>query len=66
MLVRYDQEADAAHIQLSSKRPQGGVEVGEGVILHITEKDDEIVAIEILDASKRFPIESLFTLKVAS
>ncbi|MDP2935248.1 MAG: DUF2283 domain-containing protein [Dehalococcoidia bacterium] len=65
MQVRYDKAVDAAYIELSSKRPQGGVEVGEGVVLHVT-KDDEIVAIEILDASKRFPIESLFTLKVAS
>lgn len=65
MQVRYDQAVDAAFIQLSSKHPQGGVEIEQGVILHVT-ADDEIVAIEILDASKRFPIESLFTLKVAS
>lgn len=65
MLVSYDESVDAAYIVLSSKSPEGGVEVGEGVVLHVT-KDDEIVAIEILDASKRFPIESLFTLKVAS
>lgn len=65
MQVRYDEAVDAAYIQLSPKRPQGGVEVGEGVVLHVTEKD-EIVAIEILGASKRFPIQNLFTLKVAS
>lgn len=65
MLVHYDEEADAAYIELSSERPQGGVEVGEGIILHVTE-DGQIVALEILDASKRFPIENLFALKVAS
>ena len=65
MQVRYDEAVDAAFIKLSSDTPQGGVEIGEGVILHMTEKD-KIVAIEILGASKRFPIQNLFTLKVAS
>ena len=65
MQARYDETVDAAYIELSPDVPEGGVEAGDGVILHVTEKD-EIVAIEILDASKRFPIENLFTLKVAS
>jgi uncharacterized protein YuzE len=63
MKVRYDKEVDAAYIQLSRKRPQGAVEIQEGVILHLTEKD-ELVSIEILNASKRFPIRSLFTFQV--
>jgi uncharacterized protein YuzE len=45
--VRYDKKADAAYIQLSSKKPDGAVEMAEGVIHHTTSKD-EIVAIEIL------------------
>ena len=63
MKVQYDKEADAAYIQLSSKHPEGAVEINEGVILHTTEKD-EIVGIEILDASKRFPIRNLYKLEV--
>ena len=62
MKVRYDDDVDAAYIQLSSKRPQGAIETKEGVIVHVTKKD-EIVGIEILKASERFPIRSLHTLQ---
>ncbi len=62
MKVQYDKNVDAAFIRFSSKRPAGGVEIKEGVILHVTDKD-EIVALEILDASQRFPVKNLFTLE---
>ena len=65
MKVRYDEEVDAAYIQLSSKRPRGAVEVKEGVVVHVTNKD-EIVGIEILKASERFPIRNLHTLRFVS
>jgi len=61
MKVRYDKKVDAAFIRFSSKRPAGGVEIKEGVILHVTDKD-EIVALEILEASERLPLRNLFTL----
>lgn len=64
MKVKYDKEADAAYIKLSSKRPDGAIEIDEGVILHTTAKN-EIVSIEILDAAKKFPIKSLYKLEVA-
>ena len=63
MKIKYDREADAAFIQMSSKKPGGGVEIAEGVILHTT-SNNEIVAIEILDASKRFPIKTLYRLEM--
>lgn len=63
MKVRYDKEADAAYIQLSSKRPDGAIEMAEGVILHTTSKN-EIVAIEILGAAKKIPIKTLCKLEV--
>ncbi len=63
MKVRYDKEADAAYIQLSSKKPDGGVEMAEGVILHTT-SHNEIVGIEILDASKKFPVKNLYKLEL--
>ena len=65
MKVRYDEEVDAAYIQLSSKRPKGAVEVKEGVVVHVANKD-EIVGIEILNASGHFPIKSLHTLRFVS
>lgn len=63
MKVRYDKKVDAAFIRFSSKRPVGGVEIKEGVILHVTDKD-KIVALEILDASQRIPLRNLFKLEV--
>lgn len=63
MKVRYDKEADAAYIQMWAKKPDGAVELGEGVILHTTSQN-EIVAIEILDAAKKFPIKTLYKLEL--
>ncbi len=65
MKVQYDKGTDAAYIQLSSKHPEGAVELSEGVILHTT-RNDEIVGIEILDASKKFPVRNLYKLEVAA
>jgi uncharacterized protein YuzE len=63
MKIRYDKKIDAAFLQFSSKRPVGGVEIKEGVILHVTDKN-RIVALEILDASERVPLRNLFKLEV--
>lgn len=62
MKVRYDEEVDAAYIQFSSKRPKGAIEIKEGVVVHVANKD-EIVGIEILKASERFPIRNLHHLQ---
>ena len=63
MKVSYDKEHDIAYIQFSAIKPEGAIEIEEGVVLDTTEKD-EIVGIEIFDASKRLPLESLFEVKV--
>lgn len=65
MKVRYDDQVDAAYIQLSSKRPKGAIEVKEGVVVHVANKN-EIVGIEILKASERFPIKNLHHLQFVS
>ncbi len=65
MKVRYDEKVDAAYIQLSSKRPKGAIEIKQGIVLHVANKR-ELVGIEILDASERFPIRSLHTLQFLS
>lgn len=64
MKVKYDKKANAAYIQLSSKKPDGAIEMAEGVILHTTSKN-EIVAIEILDATQKFPIKTLYKLELS-
>jgi len=65
MKVKYDKEVDAAYIQLSSKQPDGGIEIDEGLIIHTTSAN-EIVGIEILDASKKFPIRNLYKLELTT
>ncbi len=65
MQVRYDKEVDAAYIQLSSKRPKGAIEIKQGIVLHVANKH-ELVGIEILKASERFPIRNLHTLQFLS
>ena len=60
--MRYDEGVDAAYIQLSSKRPKGAIEIKEGIVVHVANKN-EIVGIEILNASEHFPIRSLHNLQ---
>jgi uncharacterized protein YuzE len=61
--IFYDDEVDAAYIELSTQHPQGVIELAEGVNLDVTE-DHHIVSIEILDASKKLPIETLYRLEI--
>ena len=58
MKIFYDKEVDAAYIRLSDQEPSGVVEISEGINVDMTDKG-QIVGIEILDASKKFPLESL-------
>ena len=60
MKIYYDEKVDAAYLRLSEETPAGVVEVSEGVNLDLTE-EGKIVGIEILNASKNFPLQSLFT-----
>ena len=62
MKVSYDKKRDIAYIRFSGKKPDGAIEITEGVVLDTTEKN-EIVGIEIFEASKRFPVKNLFTLE---
>ena len=63
MNVNYDKETDAAFIQLSEEKPDSAIEIKEGVILHLT-KNGNIVAFEILEASKKLNIAELFSYRV--
>jgi len=65
MKIYYDKEVDAAYIKLSEQEPTGVIEVSEGINVDVTDKD-EIVGIEILDASKKFPLKSLFVYEYES
>lgn len=63
MKVKYDKKYDIAYIRFSNKTPDGAIEITEGVVLDTTESN-EIVGIEIFDASRRFPLKNLFSVEL--
>ena len=64
MRVQYDAKHDIAYIRLSRKKPDGAIEIDEGVVLDTTAAN-EIVGIEIFDSATRLPVKSLFRLEIA-
>ena len=63
MKVKYDKKHDVAYIRFSSKRPDGAIEIKEGVVLDTTE-DNKIVGIEIFGASRKFPLKNLYSVEL--
>jgi len=63
MKIQYDKEVDTAYIKLSNLIPTGVVEIIEGFNIDTTD-EGKIVGIEILNASKKFPIENLFKYEI--
>jgi len=57
MKIEYDKEIDAIYIKLSSKKPTGAIEIKEGINLDVNDAD-EIIGIEILDASSKLKLKS--------
>ena len=60
MRVHYDNEVDAIYIQLGNQKPDGVIEISEGVNLDTT-SENQIVGIEILNASKKMNIETILS-----
>jgi len=60
MRVYYDNEVDAIYIKLGNQKPEGVVEISEGVNLDTT-SENKIVGIEILNASKKMNIKTIFS-----
>lgn len=65
MKIYNDQAVDAAHRKFSNQKPSGVVEISEGIHVDVTDPG-AIVGIEILDASNKIPLKSLFTLEYDS
>jgi len=65
MKVFYDNEIDALYLELADERPEGVMEISEGVHLDVT-PDGKLVGIEIIDASQRMDIKTIlsYTLEV--
>ena len=64
MKVQYDDEVDAVYIKLGNQKPDGVVEIAEGVNLDTT-AEDKIVGIEILNASKKMDINTILKYELA-
>jgi len=60
MKVFYDNEVDALYIRLGNEKPDGVVEISEGVNLDFTDTG-RIVGIEILDSSKKLDLKTILS-----
>jgi uncharacterized protein YuzE len=60
MKADYDQEVDALYLSLGPGKPEGVIEVKEGINIDIS-KDGKIIGIEILEASKKLSLKSFYT-----
>ncbi len=60
MKVHYDDEVDAIYIKLGNQKPDGVIEIAEGVNLDTT-SENKLVGIEILNASKKMNIKTILS-----
>jgi len=60
MKVHYDKEVDALYIKLSNQKPDGVVEIVEGVNIDTT-IDGKLSGIEILNASKKIDLSTILS-----
>jgi len=60
MKVHYDKEVDALYIELSDQKPDGVVEIAEGVNIDTT-TDGKLSGIEIINASKKFDLNTILS-----
>ena len=63
MKISYDKEVDAVYLKLLDSKPDGVIEVAEGINIDVT-GDGKIVGIELLDATKKISIDSLLTYEI--
>jgi len=60
MKVHYDEEVDALYLQLGDQKPDGVIEIAEGVNIDTT-TDGKLAGIEILKASKKINIDTILS-----
>lgn len=60
MKVFYDNISDSAYIKMSDLQPEGVIEISDWINIDVT-VDNQLVGIEVLTASKKFPLSSLFS-----
>jgi uncharacterized protein YuzE len=60
MKVHYDEEVDALYISLGDQKPDGVIEIAEGINVDTT-TDGKLTGIEILKASKKIDMDTILT-----
>jgi uncharacterized protein YuzE len=60
MKVHYDEEVDALYLKLGDQKPNGVIEIAEGVNIDTT-TDGKLTGIEILKASKKINIDTILS-----
>ena len=65
MKVTYDKDVDAVYIQLSGLKPEGVIEVADGINIDVS-PDGKIVGIELLDATEKVSLESLLSYEISA
>ena len=60
MKVFYDNEVDALYLRLGEGKPEGVVEIWDGVNLDVA-SDGKLIGIEIIEASKKLDIETILS-----
>ena len=60
MRIHYDEEVDALYLKLGDEKPDGVIEVAEGLNIDTT-ADGKLTGIEILDASKKMNINTILS-----
>ncbi|MDY6974065.1 MAG: DUF2283 domain-containing protein [Thermodesulfobacteriota bacterium] len=60
MKVHYDEEVDALYLSLGDQKPDGVIEISEGINIDTT-SDGKLTGIEILKASKKINIDTILS-----
>ena len=60
MKVHYDEEVDALYLRLGDQKPDGVIEIAEGINVDTT-TDGKLTGIEILKASKKINIDTILS-----
>lgn len=63
MKVTYDKNVDAIYIEILKLKPEGVIEVADGINIDVT-SDGRVVGIELLDATQKISLENLLTYEI--
>ena len=63
MKIEYDQDADALYVQFRAVHPEDNIDIEEGVTVDL-DGAGHIIGLEVLDAAKRFGIDSLLKVSI--